>query len=137
MIVEYALRDSTKPMGVAAYRVSPQLPKQLEGDLPTPDELAREFPLMALVKVRIELERTLRQLTQKHGIFDGASALGPMLQCLAAVSGLPPSVADLGRTLRALDAVAHGADVSVDAATAALDAGAHLLDVLRQLLEDP
>jgi hypothetical protein len=51
VIVEYALRDSTKPMRVAAYRVSPQLPKQLEGELPTPDELAREFPLMALVKV--------------------------------------------------------------------------------------
>ena len=37
----------------------------------------------------------------------------------------------------ALDAVAHGADVSSDAATAALDAGAHLLGALRQLLEDP
>jgi hypothetical protein len=60
-----------------------------------------------------------------------------MLQRLAAVRGLPPSVADLGRRLRALDAVAHGADVSSDAATAALDAGAHLLDALRQMLEDP
>ena len=137
MIVEYALRDGAKPMGVAAYRVSPQLPKQLEGELPTPDELAREFPLMALVKVRIDLERTLRQLAQQHGISDGASALWPMLQRLTAVSGLPPRVADLGGTLRALDAAAHGADVSADAAAAALDAGAHLLDALRQLLEDP
>ena len=58
VIVEYALRDSAKPMGVAAYRVSSQLPKQLEGELPTPDELAREFPLMALVKLRIDIERT-------------------------------------------------------------------------------
>ena len=136
VIVEYALRDSTKPMGVAAYRVSLKLPKQLEGELPTPDELVREFPLMALVKVRIDLERTLRQLAQQHGIPDGASALGPMLQRLAAVRGLPPSVADLGGTLRALDAAAHGGDVSADAAAAALDAGAHLLDALRQLLED-
>ncbi len=98
----------------------PQLPKQLEGELPTPDELAREFPLMALVKVRIGLERTLRQLAQKHVIFNGATALGQMLQRLAAVRGLPPpSVADLGGRLRALDAAAHGVDVSADAATAA------------------
>ena len=137
VIVEYALRDSTKPMGVAAYRVSPQLPKQLEGELPTPDELAREFPLMALVKLRIDLERTLRQLAQQHGISDGASALGPMLPRLAAVRGLPPSVADLGVTLRALDAAAHGVDVPADAATAALEAGTQLLDALRRLLEDP
>lgn len=107
MIVEYALRDGAKPMGVAAYRVSPQLPKQLEGELPTPDELAREFLLMALVKLRIDIERTLRQLAQQHGVFDG-----PPLQRLAAARGLPPGAADLGRTLRALDAAAHGADVS-------------------------
>jgi len=50
---------------------------------------------------------------------------------------LPRRVADLGRTLRALDAVALGADVSVDAATAALNTGARLLDALRQPLEYP
>jgi hypothetical protein len=103
------------------------------GDIVVLAETLRDYEADAATP----LERTLRQLTQKHGIFDGASALGPMLQRLAAVRGLPPSVADLGRTLRALDAVAHGADVSSDAATAALDAGAHLLDALRQLLEDP
>ena len=135
VIVEYALRDSAKPMGVAAYRVSPQLPKQLEGELPTPDELAREFPLMALVKLRIDIERTLRRLAQQHGVSDGPSALGPALQRLAAVGGLPSGATDLGETLRALDAAAHGADVSADAAAAALDAGTRLLDELRRLLE--
>ena len=34
VVVEYALRDTAKPMGVAAYRVSPTLPQQLEADLP-------------------------------------------------------------------------------------------------------
>jgi hypothetical protein len=62
---------------------------------------------MALVKLRIDIERTLRQLAQQHGVFDG-----PPLQRLAAARGLPPGAADLGRTLRALDAAAHGADVS-------------------------
>jgi hypothetical protein len=100
------------------------------GRVADPDELAPEFPLMALVKVRIDLERTLRQLAQKQGIVDGAPAFEPMLQRLAAVRGLPPRVGTLGGTLRALDAAALGADVSADAAAAALDA-------LRQLLEDP
>jgi hypothetical protein len=137
VIVEYALRDSTKPLGAAAYRVSPQLPKQLQGELPTPDELAREFPLMAVVKLRIDIERTLRQLAQQHGISDGPPALGPTLQRLAAVGGLPQGVAEFGETLRALDAAAHGVDVPADAATAALEAGTRLLDALRRLLEDP
>jgi hypothetical protein len=65
VIVESALRDSAKPMGVAAYRVSPQLPKQLEGELPTPDELAREFPLMALVKLRIDIAAVLNAIESR------------------------------------------------------------------------
>ena len=40
MIVEYALRDSGKPMGVAQYRLSPALPDQLKNDLPTAEDLA-------------------------------------------------------------------------------------------------
>jgi hypothetical protein len=61
VIVEYELRDAAKPMGVAGYRVSSQLPARLEAELPTADELAREFPLMALIRLRTELERALRQ----------------------------------------------------------------------------
>ena len=51
VVVEYALRDSAKPMGVAEYRLSPSLPIQLQGNLPTAEELAREFPLMSAVKL--------------------------------------------------------------------------------------
>lgn len=40
VIVEYALRDMRKPMGVAQYRLSPALPEQLKRDLPTVEELA-------------------------------------------------------------------------------------------------
>jgi len=40
VIVEYALRDSGKPMGVAQYRLSPALPDQLKNDLPTAEDLA-------------------------------------------------------------------------------------------------
>jgi hypothetical protein len=139
MIVEYALRDSTNPLGVAAYCLSPQLPKRLESELPTPNELAREFPLMALVKLRIDLERTMRQLTQKQGVAAGppALALEPTLQRLATVGGLLPGAADFGETLRVLNAAVHGVDVSADAAAAALDAGTRLLDALLRRLEEP
>jgi hypothetical protein len=40
VVVEYALRDSGKPMGVAQYRLSPALPEQLKNDLPTAEDLA-------------------------------------------------------------------------------------------------
>ena len=38
-IVEFAFRDITKPMGVATYRTSAELPKEYQGILPDPDEL--------------------------------------------------------------------------------------------------
>ncbi|MBX3288968.1 MAG: DUF1016 family protein [Acidobacteria bacterium] len=39
-IVEYALRESKKPIGIAQYRVSSELPKELKGELPEPDKIA-------------------------------------------------------------------------------------------------
>ena len=40
-VVEYALHDAHKPIGVTTYRISLQLPKDLEGQLPSPQEVAR------------------------------------------------------------------------------------------------
>jgi predicted nuclease of restriction endonuclease-like (RecB) superfamily len=42
VVVEYALRDMSKPMGVAEYRFSKALPKQLQRELPTSKDLAQE-----------------------------------------------------------------------------------------------
>ena len=39
LIVEYALRDSRRPIGVATYRVTKVRPKELESGLPTAAEL--------------------------------------------------------------------------------------------------
>ncbi len=39
-IVEYALHDATKPIGVATYRITRSLPTALKGSLPTPQEIA-------------------------------------------------------------------------------------------------
>ncbi len=40
-IVEYALRESTKPIGVASYRVVSTLPQELRGQLPAPDQVSK------------------------------------------------------------------------------------------------
>ncbi|HEY6586309.1 MAG TPA: PDDEXK nuclease domain-containing protein [Candidatus Methanoperedens sp.] len=40
-IVEYALRESNKPIGVGAYRMVTSLPKELRGQLPAPEQIAK------------------------------------------------------------------------------------------------
>jgi predicted nuclease of restriction endonuclease-like (RecB) superfamily len=40
-IVEYALRESNKPIGVATYRIVATLPTELQGQLPAPDQVAK------------------------------------------------------------------------------------------------
>ena len=39
-IVEYALHDAKKPIGVATYEITKTLPKELAGQLPAPEEIA-------------------------------------------------------------------------------------------------
>jgi predicted nuclease of restriction endonuclease-like (RecB) superfamily len=43
MIVEYALRDTHKPIGVSAYKLTKALPKEMRGTLPTIQELESEL----------------------------------------------------------------------------------------------
>lgn len=40
-IVEYALKDSDKPLGVATYKLVSTLPQELQGQLPSPEEIGR------------------------------------------------------------------------------------------------
>ena len=40
-IVEYALRDARKPIGVATYEITRTLPKKLQDQLPSPEAIAR------------------------------------------------------------------------------------------------
>jgi len=41
MIVEYALKDSNKPINVASYKIVQQLPQELKGQLPTPEQIEK------------------------------------------------------------------------------------------------
>jgi len=40
-VVEYALHDTRKPIGVATYRMVKRLPKELRGQLPSPEEISK------------------------------------------------------------------------------------------------
>jgi predicted nuclease of restriction endonuclease-like (RecB) superfamily len=40
-IVEYALRESNKPIGVASYRIVSTLPEELSSELPAPEQIAK------------------------------------------------------------------------------------------------
>ena len=40
-IVEYALRDARKPIGVATYHTVKRLPKELKGLLPSPEQIIK------------------------------------------------------------------------------------------------
>jgi predicted nuclease of restriction endonuclease-like (RecB) superfamily len=68
LVVEYALRDVSKPMGVAAYRLTHALPERLRSELPTNEDLAAELPLLDLLTLRIELERRLAKIAKEHGL---------------------------------------------------------------------
>jgi predicted nuclease of restriction endonuclease-like (RecB) superfamily len=40
-VVEYALHDARKPIGVATYQIVKRLPKELKGQLPSPEEITK------------------------------------------------------------------------------------------------
>ena len=40
-IVEYALKDTSRPIGVASYRIVSKLPKELRKELPSPEQISR------------------------------------------------------------------------------------------------
>ena len=43
LVVEYALSDINKPIGVSEYKLTHKLPKNLKSSLPTIEEIEREF----------------------------------------------------------------------------------------------
>jgi len=43
VIVEYALRDTTKPIGVSSYHLTRALPEEIKSSLPSVEELEREL----------------------------------------------------------------------------------------------
>jgi predicted nuclease of restriction endonuclease-like (RecB) superfamily len=134
IIVEYALRDTNKPMGVAHYQLTPSLalPEGLRKELPTLAELSKEFPLLSVVKVRIEIERALNEIAQEQGLILGPRGVGLILRDLHKQGLLPDSAADLSRVMSAMNRAAHGVDVDAAQAQEAIQVGNRFLAELRK-----
>lgn len=133
VIVEYALRDSTKPMGVAEYRLSAALPEPLQTELPTEAEFAREFPLMALVKLRIEVEREIRLLVADQTEAERPLTLGPMLAELQRLDMLPQAADRFRSALQIMNRAAHGLEVAPADASEATETATAFLAELRAI----
>jgi predicted nuclease of restriction endonuclease-like (RecB) superfamily len=134
VIVEYALRDTSKPMGVAQYRLSPTLPDQLQDELPTAAEFAREFPLMSIAKLRVEIEHALIQFIETRGLaVMWPMTIGGMLAELRRNRLAPPGTQRLLQAFGAINGTHHGADTNLAVAEEAVAASHQFLAELSQL----
>jgi hypothetical protein len=126
IIVEYALRDTSKPMGVAQYRLTAALPEELEGELPTTSELSAEFPLLSLVRLRIDIERQLAALVKTHGLEKDERPRGArLLATTLHTHDVIPSelMANILRVSDVLNRSVHGLEVSREDAEAVIAVG--------------
>jgi hypothetical protein len=67
-IVEYALRDVAKPIGVSTYRVTRQLPEPLRTEIPSIEDLKQ-----VVDKLRPELKNLKQEQTSVRSKVAGAS----------------------------------------------------------------
>jgi predicted nuclease of restriction endonuclease-like (RecB) superfamily len=131
VIVEYALRDSTKPMGVAQYQLSTTLPEPFHATLPTAAELAREFPVLALVQMRMDIEKELRAIL-------GSDARPPIgvghaiRRAIEAGHELKHAEA-FAASLSVLNRAAHNMEVDEKEAGSAMDLATLFLAELREI----
>ena len=136
VIVEYALRDTAKPMGVSQYQVSAALPAQLANELPTLEELSGEYPALAVASLRIEIERLLITLMKsRHTEYQHHSDIVQMLIELQQQSVSPPSTDRLIEVLQAINKAPQGKALGSDTADEAVRAGHQFLTELSELAD--
>ncbi|HTJ94431.1 MAG TPA: DUF1016 domain-containing protein, partial [Pararobbsia sp.] len=100
--------------------------------LPTADEFAREFPLMSVVKLRIEIERILREILFDNDLASKAPAgIGNMLSELHQRGLAPASTERFLESLRVMNSAVHGVDVDPMSAEQAVEIGTAFLAELR------
>lgn len=134
VVVEYALRDTSKPMGVAQYTLSHALPPQLQRELPTAAQFASEYTAMSLVKLRIEIERALRAIVAAHDLpFDSPMSIGLVLEDLKKRALAPASTDRFIGALRIMNRSAHGLDVGEAAVMDAVKIGNEFLAEISRL----
>jgi predicted nuclease of restriction endonuclease-like (RecB) superfamily len=132
IVVEYALRDTQKPIGVAQYKLIEALPDRLKSELPTNEDLAPELPLLNLVSLRIRLEREMIMIGKERGLRLERLGLGQLIRRLAIEKAFPEAVIqDLRDLTQLLNSAVHGQPVSKKDAERALQTGEFVLTRLR------
>jgi hypothetical protein len=97
--------------------------------------VAENDPNLALVGVRIEIEKRLLELARRRQIDTSRKSLGYLLRQLQQDQTIPPEVASGLNELTALgNRAAHGAGVSPDAAAWVLDTAPTILGILDDII---
>jgi hypothetical protein len=93
--------------------------------------LLEAYPRLAVLDLRIDIEKRLRELADRNGIADKRASATSLTRELAKCGVLtgPESVALLG-ILASLNSVVHGADISRANAEQVLEVGKRLIDSL-------
>lgn len=64
IIAEYALRDTSKPIGIAEYRINERLPEHIKGELPSIEEIEEKLD-QEIQENLSEIEKRLRAVKEK------------------------------------------------------------------------
>jgi len=64
IIAEYALRDTSKPIGIAEYRINERLPENIKGELPSIEEIEEKLD-QEIQENLSEIEKRLRAVKEK------------------------------------------------------------------------
>lgn len=92
---------------------------------------------MSVVKLRIEIERAVRDLASERGlVFDRPVGIINMLRDLRRQGPVPASTEQMFGALRVMNEASHGVDVDSDAAKRAVEIGTVFLADLKALNAD-
>ena len=64
IVAEYALRDTTKPIGIAEYKISQKLPGNIKGQLPSIEEIQKRMD-KELKETPIKINEKLKAVKRK------------------------------------------------------------------------
>src|SRR5262249_16935481 len=96
--------------------------------------IAQEDPNLALAGLRIEIEKRLVSLAEKHGLQVRGRGLGQLLRQLTEKGVIDPHERSILEDLTGLmNAAVHGATVDQNATEWAMDVGPRLLQALDEL----
>jgi predicted nuclease of restriction endonuclease-like (RecB) superfamily len=131
VIVEYALRDTNKPVGVARYQLAKALPEALRQELPTADELSREFKFIDFLGLCGQILSQLRQRANRLGLSTGFR-IEELIAQLERHNALPEMTDEFRTYFGAVSATRQGLHTEPDVLEKALCAGRNFLEQICQ-----